>query len=122
MSDAAAIDFKPSQVDLNGSFPPLVGTFKNAEAEACASWMVRVCALDGDVWRPVAWKDIGARVTADMGSNAEPWARLARNPFLVPDVHRLVEDGFVQWLGTPGDSAAQFTAKGFDALRKWVRS
>lgn len=116
-------EFKPSQVDLDGSFPPLCDTFRKTEAEVCAAWLVRTCALDGDAWRPLTFVEVRDRMRADMDSKVDPWGALVLNPFARPDPHRLVGDGFAEWIGEEEtERQVQFTAAGFDALRKWVRS
>jgi len=115
-------DYLPSAVNLDGSFPPLLATFKKTESEIAAAYIIRTLQLSGDAWRPVAFPEIAARLRADVEAKNEPWAALAHNPFARPDVHRLIEDGFAEWYEGVVGGSAQFTEKGFEALRKWVRS
>jgi len=115
-------DFKPSEVNLAGSCPPLVGTFRKTEAEVCAAWLIRTCSLSGDEWRPLTWEEVRARMVADIGAGND-WGLLARNPFARPDPDRLVSDGFAEWVGEDGpELRLQFTATGYEALRKWVKT
>ena len=108
-------------MDLNGSFPPLVGTFKKTEAEVAAAYIVRTLQMDGDSWHAVVSTDIAAQLRADLEAQIEPWASLAQNPFARPDVHRLVADGFAEWTEEGDSSPIRFTEKGIEALRRWVR-
>ena len=123
------VDFKPSEVDLFRSFPPLCATFAKSEAEFTAAMMVRVLVARGDTWRPVKWEEIRETVLADLDAvadgkdSADPLSRLVfemvSNPFLRPDFPRLARDGYITLTGEP--QIAEFTPKGLEQLRTWVR-
>jgi hypothetical protein len=116
-----APDFKPSDVDMEGSFPPFVDTFKKTEAEVCAALLVRTCLVKGDEWQALDWSDIASQIRADVAAKVEPIFSLATNPFAIPDVHRLIKDGYAEWRPEGQLRIVGFTEKGFEALRKWVR-
>jgi hypothetical protein len=120
--------FKPSQVDLFGSFPPLVGTFDKTEAEVMAAFMCRAMGANGDEWRAIEWREIATVLKSDIAAGADGAAgglpglmtALLGNPFARPDVHALVKGGFVAWVGAEG-GPVEFTDLGFARLEKWVR-
>lgn len=110
--------FRPSQVVLEEI--PLVGTFGRVEREAAATLLVRTCVRGGDTWRPVTMKELGAAGLADIAEKVEPQASLNHNPFWRPDFRDLVKHGYAACTFEPG-SAIEFTAKGLEALARWVR-
>lgn len=112
------VDFKPSDVVITTP-TPLVGTMGQAEAEFAAALIVCVLRDSGDVWGPVAWKHVGAIVRRDVAENREPLWSLCTNPFLRPDAFRLAADGFATI--SDDHETVEFTTKGVEALRRWVR-
>lgn len=112
-----APDFRPSDVDLRRSFPPLVGTMGHAEAEFAATLIVRVCQVRGDAWQDVGIDAIGEVITADLGAEREPLHSMNRNPFCGANPHDLVKRGCAEWVGEPGGTL-RFTQKGFAGLRR----
>jgi hypothetical protein len=114
--------FKPSNVDLFGSFPPLVGTMGRVETEVAAALLVRVCQAREDTWQEIDPAAI-AEVAADVETK---WvSSLIRNPFFKPSFHELITRGFAEWVGEATAESAgpmRFTAVGLAALKKWVRS
>lgn len=113
------IDFKPSQIAIDTPMP-FTDTFKKSEAEVAAALIVIACAQRlGDAWMPVMPNTIGDLIRSDPA--VRKWLS---NPFVRPDVHRLIADGFAEWVGEKperGDRAVRFTDKGFEALRRWVK-
>jgi hypothetical protein len=99
--DDAIVDFKPSEVNLSGMF---VGTFDHFEAENTAAVIVRVLAMNGDVWRSANCHELaeGFEVltrAAEIGRTEGPWRRWFNNPFVRIDMHDLVDRGFAEWDG-----------------------
>src|SRR3954471_7351128 len=84
-------DFKPSAVDLGGSFPPLAGTMGKSELEAAATLLVRACQAKGDRWQPLTPDDLAAVMKDDVAAKREPLASLIGNPFWRPDPFGLVK-------------------------------
>lgn len=122
-------DYKPSAVDLFGSFPPLCATFDHSEAEAMGALMCRALDVLGDEWRPIGWSELIGVIRADVAAAKDnPEATtigklmldMSRNPFVRPDPHDLVKRGFAAWTDAPGGLLA-FTEIGFERLRRWVR-
>lgn len=93
-----------------------------AEVEHAASLIVRVCQVDGDTWKPVAWADVQRVLASDGAEGAEPFASLQRNPFFYPDVHALCARGFARKVGDGPGFSAELTEAGLAALAPWVRS
>lgn len=112
--------FRPSQVHT-ARFIPFGATFNNTRAEVCAAFIVRTCHMRDDTWSAVGLLDVADRLRADAQAEIEPWASMVRNPFLRPDVRRLVADGFAEWVDEGEMPPVRFTTKGFEAMRKWVR-
>ncbi len=113
--------FKPSDVNLLGSFPPLVGTMGRSEREAAAALIVRTCQVNGDIWAPVMPLDCGKMLEADIEARAEPFYTLNRNPVFRPDVNDLVSAGYASWFnGSFPKGGVEFTSKGLAALLRWV--
>lgn len=118
------IDFKPSDVDLSGSFPPLAATMGRVEREAAATLIVRACQVKGDAWGPVLPREVGEAWRTDREAGREPLASLASNPFWRPDVGECVAHGFARWLGDDGEDRSapvELTEKGLQAISRWVR-
>jgi len=123
-------DFKPSAVDIMGSFPPFLGTFDKTEGEIMAAMICRALAALGDEWHPIGWKEVIGVIRGDVAvASSEPEASpvskrmsdLARNPFCTPNPYDLVDRGYASWTDVPGGLLA-FTDKGFERLRKWVKA
>lgn len=112
------VTFKPSDVDLLGSFPPLAGTMGKSEAELAAAIMV-LASREADEWRALTLPDLGAALGEALDAGVEPFASLNRNPFARPDVRELVARGFAAWSDEP--KAITFTDQGLEALRRYVR-
>jgi len=132
--------FKPSQVVLNTlPMPPLVGTMGHAECEHAASLLVLTCATNGDTWAPVTATQVGEAIESAVEAGTEPWSSLSRNPFFRPDFMELVNRGFAQKTSEESPDEAgvfrkrealppfcrgdtiEFTAKGIEAMGRWVR-
>lgn len=108
--------FKPSQVDLHGSFPPLCDTMKKGELECTAALMVRACQVNGDKWQPVYVKQLAELLTAK-----DPLVvSIISNPFLTPAYTDLVEKGYATFDGVD-EAGLSFTEQGYTAMLKWVR-
>lgn len=118
-----ACDFKPSEIDLLGSFPPLCGTMKKTEAEMAAAILVRGCQVHGDRWDAIPLRMLGAVIGDDLDAKREPFSSMNRNPFCRPDMHACVAGGFAEWEGESGtpEYGVRFTAAGLYALRRWLR-
>ncbi len=116
------VAFKPSDVSLTHSFPPLVGTLGKTESENAALIIQRTLVMLGDEWKPVRPKEMGAAIEADLKAKAEPVTALSRNPFFRPDFHGLVRDGFARWLADPStkNCPIEFTETGIRALASHV--
>ncbi len=112
------VDFKPSDVVLHPV--PFVGIMGKSEIEFAAAVLVRVLQLRDDTWNPIAWQHFGSLLASNPNDKIlAPWGR---NPFFRPDFVALTEAGYSE---TGPDSLVkdiriQFTAAGFDALRKYV--
>lgn len=115
-------EYLPSQVDLLGSYPPLVGTLKRTEREIAAALLVRTCQVNGDRWQPVVPRMIGEMLKVDLDAGTEPLASLNNNPFARPDFHELVAEGYATGDLTVGGSPIELTEKAFEAMRRWVRA
>ncbi len=107
------IEFVPSQVNLG---PMFVGTFDHFEAENTAAVMVKVLAVNGDVWRSATCEELAAGFE-ELTKAEGPWRRHFNNPFVRIDMHDLVDRGFASW---DGDRAIKFTDKGLQRMKKWV--
>ena len=117
----SGVDFKPSDVRLNDSFPPLTATMGRVEREAAAACLLLACHHHGDAWAPMLPRQLGEALKEAVSSATEPWVSLNRNPFFRPDFYELVEKGFARW--TEGEGGPlEFTDAGFQALRKYVRT
>jgi hypothetical protein len=111
--------YKPSQVVLYA--PPLVGTMHKAESEFGAAMIVRALAKRGDEWRPIPSAEVFEVAREDDKSDDPIWSKLYKNPFFKPDVHKLIADGYARWVEVETQTV-EFTEKGFEAMRKWVRT
>lgn len=109
--------YRPSQVNLHGSFPPLCATMKRSEREAAAALLVRSLAARGDQFRAITRQELGEVIVADLEAEREPWRSVGRNPFFRPDFCDLVKAGYARWVGA---DAIEFTAEGVEAMRRWV--
>jgi hypothetical protein len=109
--------FKPSQVVMWVPLP-FVDTFKKAEAEVAAAYMVAALVLSGDEWRGVLPVECGQALKAHGDDPAYSWMT---NPFCPPDFWKLVELGFAEFVGEGAKGRpVRFTSGGLDALRRWV--
>jgi hypothetical protein len=108
--------FPPSAVRLEPI--PLLSTFDRSEQELAAALIVRCCQVSGD-WHPVPPGEVGRVIKADIEAGNEPFASISRNIFLSPDVWSLVANRHACWTGKPGGEV-EFTAQGFERLRRWV--
>lgn len=112
-------DFLPSQVVLSGV--PLTGTMGRTEREVAASYLVLACRFHGDRWQPVTPKMIREAIDDADTKEGHVMSGIARNPFACPDFYDLITQGFATQDQGPGPAEVEFTAKGFEAMRKWVR-
>lgn len=117
--------FKPSDVLL--VVPPLTGTMNHSESEQAAALIVYVCTMKGDTWQPMLFGDVQAAAQAASEATEptrrERWFRdIMRNPFIRPDVHKLVEEGFAEMLSAEREPiVVQLLPKAFEAIEKrWV--
>lgn len=115
------LPFKPSDVDLRGSFPPLVGTMERAELEMAASLLVRACQVRGDAWQPVSPMQIGIVINDDLAAKCEPFYSLNQNPFFRPDFWKLAEKGFARFTAEGKGAPIELTEAGIERLRRWAR-
>jgi hypothetical protein len=106
-------NFTPSQVNLNRMF---VGTFDRVEAECTAAVIVKVLALNGNVWRTATCEELADGFSA-LVENEGMWRSWFNNPFVKIDMHDLVDRGFATW---EGEVAIKFTDKGLQRMEKWV--
>lgn len=113
------VNFKPSDVNLRDSFPPLVDTMGSTETESAATLLVRVCQISGDAWGDVDVRALGEVIKADLSEMREPLYSMSRNPFCRPDLCGLVQRGCAEWVGEPG-GVIRFTQLGLDRLHKVV--
>lgn len=107
-------NYKPSQVALEGSFPPLCGTMHKTELECTAAMLVRACQVNGDKWQAIEPKQLGELLLA----KDELVVTICSNPFISPAYYDLVEKGYAVF---ESGNALAFTEKGYEAMRKWVR-
>lgn len=112
------ITFKPSDVSIHPI--PLCGTMGHCEAEVAAAMTVRACEVHGNEWRAVSREEIIYSMAVDLEMERAPFASILRNPFLRPDLSDLVKRGFAVWVGE-GEIHIQFTDKGLEALKRWVK-
>jgi hypothetical protein len=105
--------FKPSQISLHAMF---VGTFDHMEAENTAAVIVKVLALNGDIWRSATCQELAAGFD-NLVKDEGPWRTWFNNPFARIDLHDLVNRGFAVW---DGSKAIAFTEKGLKRMEKWV--
>lgn len=116
-------EFKPSDVRMWRSVLPLIDTFGHAETEFAAALIVLASKHAGDEWQPLVLKQLAEAMKKE-GEEGGQLHHLRTNSFLpYPDLRRLVEDGFAFFGGDPDADPAptiQFTAKGYDVLRKTV--
>lgn len=117
--------FKPSEVNILGSFPPLCATMGKTEAEVAAALLVDYLALNGDDWGPATPKQLGEHLqnsSMNRGTDRDPWPSIIRNPFAQPSFGELVMRGFATWQSNGIVwMSVTFTATGIEAMRKWVR-
>lgn len=113
--------FKPSDVDLNGSFPPLIDTLGQTELEMAASMLVRACAVRGDSWQPISPQQLGIVILDDVAAQREPFFSLKPNPFFNPDFHGLAKKGFARFTASGAGAPIELTPEGIERLRKWAR-
>jgi hypothetical protein len=121
------IDFKPSQVNPQHryrpregeSWLPFVAGFGQTEREVAAALLVRTCAVRGDQRQAVSWEEAIEVLKADVAAKIEPLYGWCTSPMIRPDVYQLVEKGFARWVGVR--ERIEFTAKGFDVLRDFVK-
>jgi hypothetical protein len=118
--EAAKPEFKPSEVALHVPLP-FVGTFDKTEVEIAAGMLVHALAMRGNEWRAIDWPEIAAVLKVDLEAKRQPWKSLVTNPFLRPDFHRLVKDGYASWQGAAGESPMALTEAAFERIKKWVR-
>lgn len=112
--------FLPSQVVLSGI--PLTGTMGRTEREVAAAYLVLACQFHGDRWQAVTAQMIREALDDADQKTGHVMSSVARNPFARPDFYDLVAKDFASGdLATSG-APIEFTAKGFDALERWVRS
>lgn len=107
-------DFAPSNVALRSMF---VGTFDRMEAENTAAVMVKILAVNGDVWRTATFQELSDGFS-ELVKKDEHWRRWFNNPFAKIDMHDLVNRDYAEW---DGDHGIKFTDKGLERMRKWVR-
>jgi len=91
----------------------------HAESEHAAALIVLTRKHMGDTWGPIAPRDVGEAIKAELAAGNEPWKSLNRNPFFRPDFFELVQKGFAQWTEKEG-GPLELTPKGIEALRRWV--
>lgn len=110
--------FKPYDVNMRASYPPLVGTMGRIPAEVAAALIVRACQANGNVWQDVDLAMIGEVAAADIAAGHEPLTTMSKNPLLLlrPDFNDLVARGRAEWVG----GLLRITPFGFDGLRKFV--
>jgi len=92
-----------------------------SELEHAASMLVRACQLRGDTWAPVAIEEMRAALTQDVEAKRNPFCRLLKNTFFVPDFPALIGKGFARWSDGDNRGAIELTDKGIEALRWWVQ-
>jgi hypothetical protein len=112
--------FKPSEVFLN-AIPPLTATMGRFEREFAAALLVRACQVDGDAWRGFTPAELGKVIARDLEAKVEPMVSWNRNPFLRPDFRDLVAQGFAACTDLDNGAPVEFTERGLEALRRWVR-
>jgi hypothetical protein len=115
------IDFKPSDVDLLGSFPPLCATMGRTEREMAAAALVWASVFAGDVWQPIKERTFAEAINKAIAEGVEPLASMMCNPFCRPDYPDLIAKGYAIWSDTDGQAGLGFTAKGLEALRRWLK-
>ena len=114
-------EFRPSQVELG--VPPLTGTMGRCETECAAGMIVRYCQIAGDTWQRIRTKDMSSVMLRDVEEGNEPTKAWSTNPFFNPDMWGLVSGGFAVIDRDPdGVEAIELTAKGYESLRRWVRT
>jgi hypothetical protein len=111
--------FKPSDVDLLGSFPPLCATMGHTEAELAAAILVHACRVRGDEWKPHTLPELGEVLGEALDAGVEPFASMNGNPFCKPDLRDLADRGFAVW--SEGHLAIALTEAGIERLRRWVK-
>lgn len=111
---------KPSDVALLDPCP-LTGTFKHAEAEAAAAYLLLAMRRGPDTFRAVGAREVGT--AAGLHRKAKGFAWLT-NPFFRPDFDKLIEvEAAVLTEPDKGrESPLEFTAAGLAMLRRsvWV--
>ncbi len=113
-------EFKPSQVVLG--VPPLTATMGHCETECAAGMIVRYCQIVGDTWQKIRTTNMAQVMMQDLDDNNEPVKSWSTNPFFNPDMRGLHRDGFAVIERDPdGVETIEFTATGYEALRRWVR-
>ncbi len=111
------IDFKPSQVVLEDI--PLVGTMGSPEIEQAAAMIVRACQVREDEWKSVPLDKLLEVIEEDAKKGQRPFAKLMKSRFFRPAPWEGVDRGFIAAASRP--TGFSFTAKGLEALRKWVQ-
>ena len=116
------VEFRPSEVSLTDSFPPLVATMGRAELESAATLLVRAFQVRGDAWQDVQLGDLLEVMRHDADGGVEPLASMVTNPFIKPDFWGLIEGGFAAAILVEKKlEAIRFTAEGLERLRKVVQ-
>lgn len=119
------VDFKPSQIDpFLRSVVPFVATFNHSESEVFAAMLVGAMASDGDEWKAIDPRAVGVWLRDVI--MVDPKQKQIWEGFIViarPHPHTLVKEGFCRFTAGDDDAHApiEFTEKGLEALRKWVK-
>ncbi len=120
--DLAKRSFKPSEVYIG--MPPLTASLKSSENEHAAALFVVALKKREDIWRAIKLSEIGEIIYEMITKKEEPAHSFLTNPFFNPDFRRLVKDGFARFLGDPDikGCSVEFTTKGIEGMRKWIRA
>jgi hypothetical protein len=114
--------FKPSDIDLNFHFPPLMNVFNKSEIEAAATFLI-ACCQKGNEWKAVSKKevqDLVEELKEGKEDDSNTLKALCRNPFWCPSFNGLVDAGFATWeKADPENSKLWFTEKGFEKLKEY---
>lgn len=98
---------------------PFIGTFEKSECEFAALIIVLAMAERDNCWSAVSVGDC-----VNMVDSQEPdshLARLAQNPFLIPDAYGLVDRGYADWEYGIKGGEIKFTRKGIAAMKPFSR-
>lgn len=114
--------FKPSDVSLTLSFPPLCNAMGKAEREHAATLIVRCCQLNGDTWQPCTPRQLGEAIRHDLDEKIDPLHSLNTNPFFRPDFRELAASGYARFVGDPDlkNIPIELTQKGLESLVLYV--